>query len=112
MNKLIFLLLLLYMVGSVQAATFTATWCPVPGAAWYMGCIETASNLADCVGKKIYTNQLSTDLTLADNATVWFRVAAVGYITVNGKVQALVSQYSNPVKITGGITPPIIVCGC
>ncbi len=120
MKSLIALMLLLLTI-SAQAATFTLSWCPVQKALWYDVCVETVTPISEqCSGTYIKSAYLAgqpspyMDLTLADNVTVWIRVRAETFTIdwVNRKTVPVYGAYSVPVQAIGGLTPPIVTCGC
>jgi len=117
MKRLWLILSLLFLPLSVQAATYTLTWCPVVGALWYDTCIETTVSSADqCQGT--YARQAymttSVDISIPDGVNAWVKVRAEDFAIdwVHYRTFSVFGPFSNPIQIIGGLTPPIVVCGC
>lgn len=115
--RFIALFLLLIITISAQAATYTLTWCPVMPVApakfvSYTVCVESTVPISDtCTGKQYITsNGTSLSFTYPDNKDAWIRVnASEMWWTWNPwQSHFLVSAWSNPIHIIGGLTPPSI----
>ena len=80
----------------------------------YDVCIESNPSVGDCSVLPVRVIGTSYSFTIQNGQTVAFRVRAAQFMwdSITYQYKSTFSQYSNPLMIIGGITPPVVSCAC